>query len=126
MAVEPNVARLRDLLGSLDAALVAFSGGVDSSYLLHEAAGVLGPRCVALTTVSPTTPAGDLEDAVRLARRLGVEHVVRDTDELAIPGYAANPVDRCYFCKDNLFEICAAEARARGIAVVVDGANVDD
>ncbi len=126
MAVEPKVARLRDLLGSLDAALVAFSGGVDSSYLLHEAASVLGPRCLALTTVSPTTPAGDLEDAVRLARRLGVEHVVRDTDELAIPGYAANPVDRCYFCKDNLFEICAAEARARGIAVVVDGANVDD
>ncbi len=126
MAVEPKVARLRDLLGSLDAALVAFSGGVDSSYLLHEAASVLGPRGLALTTVSPTTPAGDLEDAVRLARRLGVEHVVRDTDELAIPGYAANPVDRCYFCKDNLFEICAAEARARGIAVVVDGANVDD
>jgi uncharacterized protein len=126
MSVEPKVERLRDLLGSLDAALVAFSGGVDSSFLLHEAASVLGPRCVALTTVSSTTPSGDLDDAVRLAARLGVTHVVHDTDELAIPGYAANPVNRCYFCKDNLFEICAAEARARGIAVIVDGANVDD
>jgi uncharacterized protein len=121
-----KVARLRELLGTLDSVLVAFSGGVDSSYLLHEASAVLGPRCLALTTVSPTTPEGDLDDAVRLARALGVTHVVRETDELAIPGYAENPVNRCFFCKDNLFVICAAEARARGIAAVVDGANVDD
>ena len=126
MEAEPKIARLRELLGSLDSALVAFSGGVDSSYLLHEAATVLGPRCLALTTVSPTTPQGDLDDAIRLAQTLGVTHVVRQTDELEIPGYAENPVDRCYFCKDNLFVICAAEARERGIAAVLDGANVDD
>ncbi len=126
MSVEPKVARLREILGSLDAALVAFSGGVDSSFLLAEAATVLGARCVALTTVSATTPSGDRDDAVRLARRLGVTHVVRETDELAIAGYAENPVNRCYFCKDNLFDICGDEARARGIAVVLDGANVDD
>jgi uncharacterized protein len=124
--VEPKVARLRALLGDLDSVLVAFSGGVDSSFLLHEAAAVLGPRCLAFTTTSPTTPAGDLEDARRLARALEVEHVVRETDELAIAGYAENPVNRCYFCKDNLFVLCAAEARERGIAAVVDGANVDD
>src|SRR5262252_119526 len=114
MPVEPKVARLRDLLGSLDSALVAFSGGVDSSFLLHEAASVLATRCVALTTVSATTPASDRDDAVRLARRLGVTHVVHETDELAIAGYAQNPINRCYFCKDNLFDICTAEARARG------------
>jgi uncharacterized protein len=106
--------------------LVAFSGGVDSSFLLHEAAAALGPRCLALTTVSPTTPQGDLDDAVRLAHALGVAHVVRDTDELGIPGYAENPVNRCFFCKDNLFVLCADEARARGITVVADGANLDD
>ena len=126
MVEEPKVARLRELLGALDSALVAFSGGVDSSFLLHEAAHVLGPRCIAFTTVSPTTPAGDLDDARQLAQQLGIEHVVRDTDELAIPGYAENPINRCYFCKDNLFVLCAAEARARGIAAVLDGANVDD
>jgi uncharacterized protein len=124
--VEAKVARLRALLGTLDSALVAFSGGVDSSFLLHEAAAVLGPRCLAFTTASPTTPAGDLDDAIRLARALDVAHVVRDTDELAVAGYAENPVNRCYFCKDNLFELCIAEARERGLAVVVDGANVDD
>jgi uncharacterized protein len=124
--VEPKVAQLRELLGTLDSALVAFSGGVDSSFLLHEAATVLGARCVALTTVSPTTPQGDLDDAVHLAHALDVTHVVHHTDELAIPGYAENPTNRCYFCKDNLFAICAAEAQGRGIAVVLDGANLDD
>ncbi|HXJ36316.1 MAG TPA: ATP-dependent sacrificial sulfur transferase LarE [Candidatus Eisenbacteria bacterium] len=126
MSAEPKVARLRELLGELDTALVAFSGGVDSSFLLRVAAEVLGPRCVALTTVSATTPEGDLDDARRLAGELGVEHVVRETDELAIPGYAENPVDRCYFCKDNLFAICRDEAERRGLDAILDGANLDD
>jgi pyridinium-3,5-biscarboxylic acid mononucleotide sulfurtransferase len=126
MDVDAKVGRLREILGTLDSALVAFSGGVDSSFLLHEAAAVMRDRCVALTTVSPTTPADDLDDAVRLAHELGVAHVVRETDELAIPGYAANPVNRCYFCKDNLFVLCADEAARRGLATILDGANVDD
>jgi uncharacterized protein len=91
VAVEAKVAHLRELLGALDGALVAFSGGVDSSFLLHEAASVLGPRCIALTTVSPTMPSGDLDDARRLGAAIGVEHVLRDTNELEVPGYAANP-----------------------------------
>lgn len=118
--------RLRADLASLDSALVAFSGGVDSTFLLRVAHEILGERCVALTTVSPTTPDDDLEGARATAAALGVEHVVVDTDELQIPGYAENPVDRCYFCKDNLFVICTAEAARRGIAAVLDGANLDD
>jgi uncharacterized protein len=89
----------------------------------HE---VLGSRCLALTTTSATTPAEDLADARAIAGSLGVTHVVIDTDELSIPGYAENPVDRCWFCKDNLFVICAAEATRRGLATVLDGANLDD
>ncbi len=126
MELENKLARLRELLGELDSALVAFSGGVDSSFLLRIAHEVLGARCVALTTVSPTMPAEDLEDARALASAAGVEHVIVNTDELAIPGYAENPTNRCYFCKDNLFTICTAEAARRGIATVLDGANVDD
>ncbi|MCW5892885.1 MAG: ATP-dependent sacrificial sulfur transferase LarE [bacterium] len=124
--LETRLATLRALLGRVDSALVAFSGGVDSSFLLRVAHEVLGPRCLALTTVSAATPEHDLVAARQLAAALGVEHLVVPTDELAVPGYAENPVDRCYFCKDNLFVLCRGEADRRGIAVVVDGANRDD
>ena len=126
MELDAKLARLRALLARLPSALVAFSGGVDSTFLLRVAHEVLGERCLALTTVSPTTPADDLEAARELAAVIGVEHLILDTDELAIPGYAANPTNRCYFCKDNLFTICAAEAARRGLGAVLDGANVDD
>ena len=126
MELENKLARLRQLVAELDSALVAFSGGVDSSFLLRIAHEVLGARCVALTTVSSTMPAEDLENARTLTAAAGVEHVIVETDELAIPGYAENPTNRCYFCKDNLFTICTAEAVRRGGATVLDGANVDD
>ncbi|HLK11259.1 MAG TPA: ATP-dependent sacrificial sulfur transferase LarE [Candidatus Binatia bacterium] len=125
-ALDAKLAHLRALLGALPSALVAFSGGVDSSFLLCVAHDVLGPRCVALTTRSGATPAEDLESAQGLAASLGVTHVLVDTDELRVPGYAENPSNRCYFCKDHLFAICAREASARGLAAVLDGANVDD
>jgi pyridinium-3,5-biscarboxylic acid mononucleotide sulfurtransferase len=124
--LDAKLDRLRALLGELPSALVAFSGGVDSSFLLRVASEVLGERCVALTTLSPTTPADDVEDAKRLAAALGVEHVLIEANELEIAGYAENPINRCYFCKDNLFTICAAEAQRRGGTTVLDGANVDD
>jgi uncharacterized protein len=125
-AVDAKVERLRALIGEMPSTLVAFSGGVDSTFLLRVAHEVLGPRCVALTTVSPTSPEEDVAAAKAFAAMLGVEHVIVDANELEIPGYAANPTNRCWFCKDNLFTICTAEAARRGVAVVVDGANVDD
>jgi uncharacterized protein len=124
--VDAKLRRLETILEELPSALVAFSGGVDSTFLVRVAHGVLGARCVALTTVSPTTPADDLAEAKRLAEAFGVAHVVIDANELDIPGYAENPTNRCYFCKDNLFAICAVEAQRRGLAAVLDGANVDD
>ncbi len=126
MQLDAKLDRLRALLAELPSALVAFSGGVDSSFLLRVASEVLGERCVALTTLSPTTPADDVEDAKRLAASLGVEHLLIAANELEIAGYAENPINRCYFCKDNLFTICAAEAERRGGTIVLDGANVDD
>jgi len=126
VSVGPKIERLHVLLASLDSALIAFSGGVDSSYLLYAATRALGPRCVALTTTSSATPADDLAQARTLAAALGVLHVIRATDEVAIAAYAANPTNRCYFCKDNLFTLCRQEAARRMLAVVLDGANVDD
>jgi len=126
MEVAPKLDRLRGLLADLPSALVAFSGGVDSSFLLRVAHEVLGERCLALTTVSPTMPADDLAAARELAARLGVAHLLVEGNELDIPGYAENPANRCYFCKDHLFTICVAEAGRRGLAAVLDGANLDD
>lgn len=117
---------LQGILRDMRRVLIAFSGGVDSTFLLRVAVDVLGDQVVALTTRSPTAVDDDYELAVRLARQFGVQHVIVDADELQIPGYAANPVNRCYFCKDNLYTVCAAEAPKLGIVHVVDGANLDD
>jgi len=118
--------RLREILRGLQPVLVAYSGGVDSTFLLQVAAHELGTNAVALTTKSPTAADDDFDLAVTLAREFDVAHIVIEANELDIPGYAANPTNRCYFCKTNLYEICATEAAKRGIPHIVDGANLDD
>jgi uncharacterized protein len=125
-AVAGCLARLRAVLDGLDSALIAFSGGTDSTLVLRVAHDVLGERCIALTTHSPSTPAHDREAAHDGAQSIGARHVWIDTNELDDPRYAANPVNRCFFCKTNLFDICERERQRLGLTVVVDGANVDD
>ncbi|MEJ2131820.1 MAG: ATP-dependent sacrificial sulfur transferase LarE [Gammaproteobacteria bacterium] len=117
---------MRARLAELGEVVVCFSGGVDSSYLLAQAIDVLGERALALTAVSPSLATDEGEDAKRLAERLGARHILVETFEVDDPRYAANPTNRCYFCKSEVYGKAVEEATRLGIAHVLDGFNVDD
>ncbi len=116
----------RASLAPLDGALVAFSAGVDSTFVLAVAREVLGARAVALTAHSASVPAVERAEARALAARLGVRHLEVESHEQDDPRYAANPVDRCFYCKSELYRLCEQAARAEGLGAILDGFNADD
>ncbi len=118
--------RLRRAVRETGGALVAFSAGVDSTFVLAVAREQLGERVLALTAHSASVPESERREARALARLLGVRHREVESREGEDPRYVANPVDRCYYCKSELYRLCEAEARAEGLAVVLDGFNADD
>jgi uncharacterized protein len=124
--LETKLRRLGEIFQPMRAVIVAFSGGVDSTFVLKVAHDTIGDRVLALTTTSPTMPDQDRVNALEMAQRIGARHVVIDSNELEIPGYAQNPLNRCYLCKHNLFTVCEAKAREFAIDEIVDGLNLDD
>jgi uncharacterized protein len=125
-ALAGKAERLHAVLAGYQSILVAFSGGVDSAYLAVAAFRVLGPRALAVTADSPSYPDSHRRLALGIASQFGFAHEIIHTAELERPEYRANPANRCYYCKDELYRSLSAIARARGLSVVADGSNADD
>jgi len=126
-SLDEKYARLREILRELESVAVAFSAGVDSTLVLKVAIDVLGAeKVVAVTGRSDSLALAEFEAACELARSVGAEHVVIDTDEFDNPNYTSNPKNRCYFCKTTLYQHLARFIRERGLAAIVNGINADD
>ncbi|MCH3964393.1 MAG: ATP-dependent sacrificial sulfur transferase LarE [Clostridium sp.] len=117
---------LKKNIRNLGSAAVAFSGGVDSTFLLKVAHDVLGDNVIAVTATSSTYPKRELNEAKRYAKSIGARHIIIESEELDIKGYAQNPVNRCYYCKKELFSKLKNVARENEIDYVLDGSNLDD
>lgn len=125
-ALPEKLGSLSDRLRRLGSVVVAYSGGVDSSFLLKVAHDTLGERALAVTAVSPSLARAELDEAQAVAAQIGAQLVLLDSHEVEDPRYLANHADRCYFCKDEVYSLLARYARDHGYAAVVDGFNLDD
>jgi uncharacterized protein len=124
--IQRKLDNLKSIIKGTGGAVVAFSGGVDSTLLLKVAHEVLGDKIIAVTANSETYPKRELEEAKQFAQNNGIRHIVIETLELEIAGFADNPPDRCFYCKHELFSKLTDIAKNNGLEYVFDGSNYDD
>ena len=125
-AIKSKLEALQRLFGEMGSAIVAFSGGIDSALVLKVAHETLGSRAIAITAVSPTFPALELETARLVGAEIGARHLIIETDQLQIPEFSRNDAGRCYHCKTDLYQALGKMRHEMGIKAIVDGTNVDD
>ena len=126
MGAMKKIDKLKKILRDMGSVLIAYSGGCDSSFLLKAAVDTLGKNVLAVTATSETYPKEELDFAKNFALKLGVRHLVIKTNEFGLPGFRLNPVNRCYFCKKELFTALKGIAKKNKIAYVVDATNASD
>lgn len=125
-ALHEKLHRLEFYLADLGSVAVAFSAGVDSTFLLKVAHDILGDKAIAVTAKSCSFPGRELREAIAFCQREGIEHVIIESEELAIEGFRQNPKNRCYLCKHELFTKIGEMAAGRNIVHIAEGSNLDD
>jgi len=126
VALQEKLHRLRTLLRELGSVIVAYSGGIDSTFVLKVAHEQLGDKAVGVTAVSPTFPLLELEAAEWVAREIGARHETVQTDQLAIDDFVKNDADRCFHCKTDLYQLLGNVRQSKAVAYILDGTNLDD
>lgn len=126
MLLQEKYQLLKDIIKEKESAAIAFSGGVDSTFLLKVANEVLADKVVAVTATSSTYPKRELNEAIKYAEDMKVKHIIISSEELDIEGFALNPKNRCYYCKKELYTKINNIAKEEGVNYVFDGSNLDD
>lgn len=126
MDINEKFKKLKNYLSSLESVVVAFSSGVDSTFLLKTAHDVLGDKVIAVTAESCSFPKRELNEAKSFCQKEGIKHIIVESEELEIDGFCKNPVNRCYLCKKELFEKITEIAKENNIKNIVEGSNIDD
>ena len=126
MQVQEKFQLLKENIEKRGSAAIAFSGGVDSTFLVKVAHDVLGDRMIAVTATSSTYPERELKEAIQYAKDMGVKHIIISSEELEIEGFASNPKNRCYYCKKELFTKIKRVAEEHNVSYLFDGSNLDD